>query len=342
MPIPRVAGGGEPQAVLDRVEDAVNHREVAVAVGAHLVKAVEPLGYLGRAHDDMSRWLGAGIGDQRAPGPALAKAVVGGHRDHGGGDAVAAHVEDVDADVTLVDPEDIERVARQLVAGTIPPGKTVARHVGLLARQQRLLHPRRRLQVAFHAGVGGGELVTRAFEGELGLHPRQDHQEVERLGDVVVGPELESADDVLALVLGGRHDDRKVGGCSRLADLPEDLHAVDPRHHDVEQDDVEGLPGNAFEGSLTILDGDDLVPASGEPAREHVAVHLVVVHDEQTTRGHVACRRVAFLGELRAHSPGPSSSSAAIFSSSRGSSTGLVSYSSHPASRAFSRSPAMA
>ena len=45
--------------------------------------------------------------------------------------------------------------------------------------------------------------------GELALHARRRDGEVDRLGDVVVGPELQRLDDILALDLGGDHDDRQ-------------------------------------------------------------------------------------------------------------------------------------
>ena len=70
----------------------------------------------------------------------------------------------------------------------------------------------------------------------------------------------------------------------------EQLDAVHPRHHDVEQDEVERFAsigalhdpferGQAIDGALDIL-----VPKPTEPPGEDVAVLLVVVHHEQMRR----------------------------------------------------------
>jgi len=121
---------------------------------------------------------------------------------------MAADVQDIHADVTIIDREDVQRVAGQLVARPIGPGKPgpVAGRGG--GGQQRLLHLGRRFQVPFHAGVGHAQGILGPLERKLRLDPGQDDLEIERLRDVIVGPQLQRADDVVALVLGGGHDDR--------------------------------------------------------------------------------------------------------------------------------------
>src|SRR5215210_3489580 len=57
----------------------------------------------------------------------------------------------------------------------------------------------------------------------------------ERLGDVVVRPELESDDPVYLIVAGGQHDD---GHVALRPDPPYDLGAVELGEHDVEHDQV--------------------------------------------------------------------------------------------------------
>ena len=61
---------------------------------------------------------------------------------------------------------------------------------------------------------------------------------LERLLDVVVGAGLEPDHDVDRVGPGGQHHDRDG---RRPADRPADLEAVEPRQHDVEQDEVERL-----------------------------------------------------------------------------------------------------
>ena len=63
---------------------------------------------------------------------------------------------------------------------------------------------------------------------------------VERLGDVVVGAEVEALGLVRGRALGRQQDDRDGAA---LAQLAHDLDAVEVGHDDVEQDDVRaGLP----------------------------------------------------------------------------------------------------
>ena len=58
---------------------------------------------------------------------------------------------------------------------------------------------------------------------------------MERLGDVVVGAEVEALGLVGGRALGGQQDDRDR---TALAQLAHDLDAVEVGHDDVEQDDV--------------------------------------------------------------------------------------------------------
>ena len=53
-------------------------------------------------------------------------------------------------------------------------------------------------------------LVVVAAPPQQRLHAGQQLADAERLGDVVVGAELEAADDFFFLSLGGEHDDRQV------------------------------------------------------------------------------------------------------------------------------------
>src|SRR6476646_5519166 len=81
---------------------------------------------------------------------------------------------------------------------------------------------------------------------------------------------------------------------------------------------------------MTIVGGREVrIALALEPARERIAVVLVVVDDEQRCDG-------------RIHAAVPFGARARIFSSRRGISTGLVSKSSQPAAMALSRSPVIA
>ena len=135
------------------------------------------------------------------------------------------------------------------------------------------------------------DLLLLALERQLGLDPRQDHREVEWLGHVVVRPGPQGLHHVLGGVTRGGHDDRQVGLRPPLADLPEDVEPAQPRHHHVEEDDVESPFAETVERLLPIDGGLHLKAPAAEPTREHVAVQLVVVHHQQAHRAGVEGRR---------------------------------------------------
>ena len=69
------------------------------------------------------------------------------------------------------------------------------------------------------------------------LQPQQQLARLEGLGDIVVDAGLQALDAVLGLGPGGQHADRNVGDRLEVAGK---LEAALARHHDVEDDDVEG------------------------------------------------------------------------------------------------------
>src|SRR5918992_2904515 len=71
---------------------------------------------------------------------------------------------------------------------------------------------------------------------QRGADSRHQLGHLERLGDVVVGPELQARDDVDGLRLGREHHDRNL---ALAADFATDLEAVERRQHDVQDDGVE-------------------------------------------------------------------------------------------------------
>ena len=80
--------------------------------------------------------------------------------------------------------------------------------------------------------TGDGWLARAADERP---QPGDQLVEVERLGEIVVGAEVEIGDLVGRGVAGGEHQHRRDLG---LAQLAEHLAAVQPRQHEVEDDGV--------------------------------------------------------------------------------------------------------
>ena len=207
---------------------------------------------------------------------------------------MAADVEHEKRRAVLVEPDRAEAVAGELVAGAEGPRERQPGDIRGRLRQERLLDPGRRAEVAGHPGIGGLELMVPlgeppleladlldgALQGDLGGDPGDDDGEVDRLGHVVVGTEAEGADDILGVVLRRRHDDRQVGRRPVSAEDLQNLEPVEPRHHHVEQDDVERPLADQPERVRPVATGHRVVARPLEPSREQVAIVRVVIHDQ--------------------------------------------------------------
>ena len=147
---------------------------------------------------------------------------------------------------------------------------------------------------------------ARAVRARAGLARRapQDrahagHQlaRAEGLRQVVVAAELEPEDTVDLLVLRGEKDDRHVRAAPQP---PADLGAVELRHHDVEDDEVGRLAGEALERLLAVGGLDRAEARLREREGDDLADVGVVIDDQD--RRHVA----AMLDEIarRAKRPG--------------------------------------
>ncbi len=89
---------------------------------------------------------------------------------------------------------------------------------------------------------------------EDGADARRELVGMERLGDVVVGAQVEALGLVAGRALGGQQDDRHR---APLAQLAHDLDAVEVGHDDVEQDDVRAELLRLLERFLAAPRGDD-------------------------------------------------------------------------------------
>ena len=69
-----------------------------------------------------------------------------------------------------------------------------------------------------------------------------------------------------------------------VLEAPQDLEAVDPGHHDVEQDQVDRLAGEPLQGVAAMDRRNRLVVEQLELLRQHVAVERLVVDDQDAGR----------------------------------------------------------
>jgi hypothetical protein len=158
----------------------------------------------------------------------------------------------------------------------------VGRRVGEARRHHAELDLARRRELALELYQVRERLVAQALLLEARADPRLEQGRVDRLGEVVLGAQLDAADHALHLVERGDHDHGQAHEAPLAAQPLEDLIAVQLRHHDVEQHEVEGLGAQDLEG-LGAVGGHRQVAITEalETSREHVPVVGVVVDDEE-------------------------------------------------------------
>ena len=105
---------------------------------------------------------------------------------------------------------------------------------------------------------------------------------MERLGDVVVGAEIEALGLVGGRALGGQQDDRHRAA---LAQLAHDLDAVEVGHDDVEQDDVGAHFLGLGQRFLAAARGDDAEALFAEGDGYELCDAWLVVCDEYERLG---------------------------------------------------------
>ncbi len=106
--------------------------------------------------------------------------------------------------------------------------------------------------------------------------------DVERLGDVVVGAQLESPHSILGEATGGEQDDRYVAGRGLAAEPMEGGEPVHAGHHDVEDDHMWGVGRGLPQGVFTVDSGLDLEAFQLEVDLDDGENVRIVVHDEDS------------------------------------------------------------
>jgi hypothetical protein len=114
------------------------------------------------------------------------------------------------------------------------------------------------------------------------VDPREQLARVERLGQIVVGADLEADDAVDILDLRSQHDDRRriVGG----AQAPADRQPVLAGQHQVEHDEVDRLASQHPVQRLRVLGEEHLEALLRQVAPQQVADAGVVVDDDNAVR----------------------------------------------------------
>ena len=96
----------------------------------------------------------------------------------------------------------------------------------------------------------------------------------EGLADVVVGAQAVGSHGILLSHARGQEDD---GPVEVRADLPHELEAVEPRHHDVAEHEVEAREVHPRD-RRRVSRPDDLMAVAAEDARERVEDRPLIIH----------------------------------------------------------------
>src|SRR2546426_1825770 len=184
----------------------------------------------------------------------------------------------------------------------------------------QLAHPDQGL---LQLGDAGGQDGLQLDDADADLHAGSQLFVVERLGDVVVRARLQAGDHVLLPAARGQEDDVQRTRARASPRAAADLHAIDLRHHPVEDGEPRGLRRRErLPGLGAVAGGRDLVAPLAERGLEDTPRHRVVFSDENL---HAACssasltsalvrRAISFSSDAHAALAPVASSFCAIFS----------------------------
>ena len=119
---------------------------------------------------------------------------------------------------------------------------------------------------------------------QLGMNAGKSNREINGFGDVVVGPQTQRRDNVLALILGTHHDDGELCRGVGLADHFEHCDAIEYGHHDVEQDKIKPVLPKQSQGLVATRRRGGRIAMTFEAAAQQIAVIFVVIHDQERTK----------------------------------------------------------
>ena len=117
----------------------------------------------------------------------------------------------------------------------------------------------------------------RCGAAQYGAHAGQHFAHGERLGDIVVGSDVESRDRVVLGVFGRAEDDRHGGRFGLRSEQPGHLESAHLAHHDVEQNQRIAFGVHA-EGLFGAVRRIDFVTLDFEIELKNLAEGFLVVH----------------------------------------------------------------
>ncbi len=135
--------------------------------------------------------------------------------------------------------------------------------------------------------VEADEGFAGAFEFDVGVDAGEEFGGIEGFGDVIDGAGVEGIEEVLEVVTGGEEDDGHGGGGGLLFESAADFESVHAGHHEVEEDEVWEVSGDAFEGLGAVGGGHDVIAGLGEHGADEPEVLDGIIDNEDTGVGAV-------------------------------------------------------
>ncbi len=115
---------------------------------------------------------------------------------------------------------------------------------------------------------------------DAGIDAGAEQDRIERLRHVVLGAGLDARRDAVDLVKRRDHNDRNVAMPLLALEPLKDLVAADPRHQQIEQDEIERLLVDELERLFAARGRHDFMPLAHQAPGQEIAVGLVIVDDE--------------------------------------------------------------
>jgi hypothetical protein len=119
--------------------------------------------------------------------------------------------------------------------------------------------------------------LDRALTAEDGADARDQFARFERLGEVIVGAEVEREQAVRLRSARRNEDDADIGF---VAELAADLHAIDLGHHDIEDDEAELVTARQLQTFAAVARDHGAIATAIEVDPDQLRRFEVVFHDE--------------------------------------------------------------
>ena len=203
------------------------------------------------------------------------------HRSNEGGrKAVAGDVGDENADVLVVDLDEIVEVAGDGGHGGVAGSNFEAEELGNGVGKDGKLNLAGHFEFLVEGVELGRELGAGFAEHDVAADARFDNRGRERLVDIIDGANFEAVGFIFSASLASEENDGNLGGGGVRFEAGANFIAIDAGHHDVEEDQVGLFVGVGESQGLFAIGGDFGAIGILESARDDTNVGGGIVDDE--------------------------------------------------------------